>query len=173
MATIKPIDREIIAAPPGKPAPTSPLRSTTSSAAWAARWPEVVCETCPVPVERVGVEDVFGKSGPAAELLELYGSTPRTSSPRPRPPWRGNKVSAPLCEKRLAWGILWKGGCPKLRYMRGCRADRVYPGGAVRPSRGQMDWVRGKGRGKLAGGAARWPFFKVGKEPLKKGESPL
>ena len=31
-----------------------------------------------------------------------------------------------------------------------------------------MDWVRGKGRGKLAGGAARWPFFKVGKEPLKK-----
>ena len=35
--------------------------------------PEVVCETCPVPVERVGVEDVFGKSGPAAELLELYG----------------------------------------------------------------------------------------------------
>ncbi len=33
---------------------------------------EVICEQCPVPVLRVGVEDTFGKSGPAKELLELY-----------------------------------------------------------------------------------------------------
>lgn len=33
---------------------------------------EAICEQCPVPVLRVGVEDTFGKSGPAKELLELY-----------------------------------------------------------------------------------------------------
>ena len=34
---------------------------------------EVVCETVPVPVLRVGVNDTFGKSGPALELLPLFG----------------------------------------------------------------------------------------------------
>ena len=34
---------------------------------------EVVCEECPVPVLRVGVMDTFGKSGPAADLLKLFG----------------------------------------------------------------------------------------------------
>jgi transketolase len=33
----------------------------------------LVAETKPVPVLRVGVEDTFGKSGPALELLEIYG----------------------------------------------------------------------------------------------------
>ena len=33
----------------------------------------VVAETKPVPVLRVGVEDTFGKSGPALELLEIFG----------------------------------------------------------------------------------------------------
>jgi len=40
----------------------------------------VVCETlaegCPVPVERVGMRDVFGQSGTAEELLAHYGLTP-------------------------------------------------------------------------------------------------
>jgi len=40
----------------------------------------VVCETlaegCPVPVERVGLRDVFGQSGTAEELLLHYGLTP-------------------------------------------------------------------------------------------------
>ena len=34
---------------------------------------EVICETCPVPVVRVGVNDTFGKSGPALELLKVFG----------------------------------------------------------------------------------------------------
>ena len=34
---------------------------------------EVVCETKPVPVVRVGVRDTFGKSGPAKELLHVFG----------------------------------------------------------------------------------------------------
>ena len=36
---------------------------------------EVVCENCPVPVIRVGVEDKFGKSGTVPALLEAYGLT--------------------------------------------------------------------------------------------------
>ena len=36
---------------------------------------EVVCENCPVPVLRVGVEDKFGKSGKVPPLLEEYGLT--------------------------------------------------------------------------------------------------
>ncbi|MCL2194603.1 MAG: transketolase family protein [Oscillospiraceae bacterium] len=34
---------------------------------------EALAETCPVPVLRVGVEDTFGESGPAKDLLKLYG----------------------------------------------------------------------------------------------------
>ena len=36
---------------------------------------QVVCEECPAKVLRVGVNDVFGKSGPALELLKVYGLT--------------------------------------------------------------------------------------------------
>ena len=32
-----------------------------------------VCEECPVPVVRIGVNDEFGSSGPAEKMLDLYG----------------------------------------------------------------------------------------------------
>ena len=34
---------------------------------------ELCSEKCPVRVVKIGVNDVFGKSGPAAELLKIYG----------------------------------------------------------------------------------------------------
>ena len=34
---------------------------------------EVLCEKLPTPLVRVGIEDKFGKSGKAAELLDYYG----------------------------------------------------------------------------------------------------
>ncbi|MDE6775149.1 MAG: transketolase family protein [Ruminococcus sp.] len=34
---------------------------------------EAVTESCPVPVVKIGVNDVFGYSGPAAELLKKFG----------------------------------------------------------------------------------------------------
>lgn len=34
-----------------------------------------VSEDCPVPVRRIGINDVFGHSGPAAELMEEFGLT--------------------------------------------------------------------------------------------------
>ena len=36
---------------------------------------ETLSEVCPVPVLRVGVEDMFGRSGKVPELLEIYGLT--------------------------------------------------------------------------------------------------
>ena len=36
---------------------------------------EVVCETAPVPVFRVGIKDRFGRSGEAGELMTAYGLT--------------------------------------------------------------------------------------------------
>lgn len=34
---------------------------------------DAVCEEYPVPVVKVGVEDTFGKSGPAVDLLHIFG----------------------------------------------------------------------------------------------------
>ena len=34
---------------------------------------EVVAERCPVPVKRIGMPDIFGKSGAGAELLDEFG----------------------------------------------------------------------------------------------------
>lgn len=36
---------------------------------------EVLVENCPVPMERIGVKDVFGQSGKPNELMEKYGLT--------------------------------------------------------------------------------------------------
>ncbi len=34
---------------------------------------EALAESCPVPVCRIGIEDVFGESGSAGALLAKYG----------------------------------------------------------------------------------------------------
>lgn len=33
---------------------------------------DALAEKCPVPVKKIGVQDVFGESGPAAALLAKY-----------------------------------------------------------------------------------------------------
>jgi len=33
----------------------------------------VLCEECPVSVKKIGVNDVFGHSGPAKDLLKQFG----------------------------------------------------------------------------------------------------
>ena len=73
MATIKPIDREIIidAAKTTGCIVTAEEHNIIGGLGSAVA--EVVAEECPVTVLRVGVEDTFGKSGPALELLEIFG----------------------------------------------------------------------------------------------------
>ena len=73
--TIKPIDKDLIikAAKETKGIVTAEEHSIIGGLGSAVT--EVVSEACPVPVLRVGVNDVFGESGTPNELLEKYGLT--------------------------------------------------------------------------------------------------
>lgn len=73
MATIKPIDREAIikAAKETGVIVTAEEHSVIGGLGSAVS--EVVTEECPVHVVKMGVHDVFGKSGPANTLLDEFG----------------------------------------------------------------------------------------------------
>ena len=73
MATIKPIDREAIIAAARETGAIVTAEEHTIIGGLGSAVSEVVCETIPVPVVRVGVNDTFGKSGPAVELLKIFG----------------------------------------------------------------------------------------------------
>lgn len=71
--TIKPIDKDIIikAAKETKKIVTVEEHSIIGGLGSAVA--EVVTESCPVPVIRIGVNDKFGHSGPAKDLLKEFG----------------------------------------------------------------------------------------------------
>lgn len=73
MATIKPIDKEIIlkAAKETGAIVTAEEHSVIGGLGSAVS--EVICEEHPVPVIRLGVNDRFGHSGPAVKLLDEFG----------------------------------------------------------------------------------------------------
>ena len=73
MATIKPIDREAIITAAKETGAIVTAEEHSVIGGLGSAVADVVCETLPVPVIRVGVEDTFGKSGPAVDLLPLYG----------------------------------------------------------------------------------------------------
>ena len=73
MATIKPLDDELVL----KAARECGKIVTVEEHSVIGGLGEAVCslvsENCPVPVKRIGVNDEFGHSGPAAALLEQFG----------------------------------------------------------------------------------------------------
>ncbi len=73
MATIKPIDRDIIIKAAAETGAIVTAEEHSVIGGLGSAVAEVVAETKPVPVVRVGVEDTFGQSGPAVELLKVYG----------------------------------------------------------------------------------------------------
>ncbi len=73
MATIKPIDREAVIAAAKDTGVIVTAEEHSIIGGLGSAVAEVVCETVPVPVVRVGVEDTYGRSGPAVELLKVYG----------------------------------------------------------------------------------------------------
>ena len=73
--TIKPIDKEIIAAAAKETGAIVTAEEHNIIGGLGSAVAEAVCESCPVPVLRVGVEDTFGGSGPAVEMLKIYGLT--------------------------------------------------------------------------------------------------
>jgi len=75
MATIKPIDAALLADCARRTGAIVTCEEHTVLGGLGGAVAEAVCESCPVPVLRVGVEDVFGRSGTVPELLTLYGLT--------------------------------------------------------------------------------------------------
>lgn len=75
MHTIKPLDKEIVAAAARETGAIVTAEEHNIIGGLGSAVAEAVCEVCPVPVMRVGVEDKFGASGPAVEMLKIYGLT--------------------------------------------------------------------------------------------------
>lgn len=73
--TIKPIDAEILTAAAEKTGAIVTAEEHNVIGGLGSAVAEVLSETCPVPVKRVGTQDVFGRSGKPYELMELYGLT--------------------------------------------------------------------------------------------------
>ena len=73
--TIKPLDRDIVIAAAKETGAIVTAEEHNIIGGLGSAVAEVVCEACPVPVLRVGVEDKFGASGPAVEMLKIYGLT--------------------------------------------------------------------------------------------------
>ena len=73
MHTIKPLDKDAVIKAAKKTGCIVTAEEHNIIGGLGSAVAEAVAEECPVPVVRVGVNDEFGKSGPAVELLHLYG----------------------------------------------------------------------------------------------------
>ena len=73
--TIKPLDAEIIVKAARETGAIVTAEEHNIIGGLGSAVAEVVCENCPVPMQRVGVKDKFGKSGKVPPLLEEYGLT--------------------------------------------------------------------------------------------------
>lgn len=71
--TIKPIDREAVIAAAREAGAVVVAENHSIINGLAAAVMEVLAETCPVPVKRVGVRDRFGEVGSVAYLEEKFG----------------------------------------------------------------------------------------------------
>ncbi len=71
--TIKPIDKEILVKAGKETGAIVTAEEHSIIGGLGGAVAEVLSEEYPVPVIRLGVEDTFGKSGPALELLKIYG----------------------------------------------------------------------------------------------------
>ena len=74
--TIKPIDRDIIAKAVADTGAIVTAEEHNVIGGLGAAVTEVVCDTAPAPVVRVGMNDTYGHSGNVPALLEAYGLTP-------------------------------------------------------------------------------------------------
>lgn len=73
MHTIKPIDADLIVESASKTGRVVTCEEHSVIGGLGSAVCDVLAERCPVPVRKVGVNDVFGVSGPATDLLHLYG----------------------------------------------------------------------------------------------------
>ncbi len=74
--TIKPLDKEIIAKAAEETGAIVTAEEHNIIGGLGGAVAEAVCESTPVPVVRVGMNDTYGHSGNVPALLEAYGLTP-------------------------------------------------------------------------------------------------
>ncbi|MDD3853329.1 MAG: transketolase C-terminal domain-containing protein, partial [Syntrophomonadaceae bacterium] len=75
MHTIKPIDEELIISEARRTGAVLTAEEHNIIGGLGSAVCEVVAGNCPVPVLRLGIEDVFGQSGAPEELMQYYGLT--------------------------------------------------------------------------------------------------
>ena len=75
MHTIKPLDTEILLTAARETGCIVTTEEANVLGGLGSAVAEYLSTTCPVPVIRHGVEDVFGRSGAAQQVLEAYGLT--------------------------------------------------------------------------------------------------
>ncbi len=76
--TIKPIDRDIIIKAAKETGAIVTAEEHNIIGGLGSAVAEVLAEGCPVPMERVGTRDEFGRSGTPAKLFEIYGLDTKT-----------------------------------------------------------------------------------------------
>jgi len=76
MATIKPADQGAVVAAARETGAIVTAEEHSVIGGLGSAVCEITAEECPVPVERVGIRDVFGQSGAPDELLREYGLLP-------------------------------------------------------------------------------------------------
>ena len=75
MATIKPIDKDILVKAAKETGAIVTAEEHSVIGGLGSAVCEALAETYPVPVTKVGVQDQFGRSGKVPPLLEMYGLT--------------------------------------------------------------------------------------------------
>jgi len=73
ICTIKPIDRDIIIKSAQKTGKVVTCEEHSVIGGLGSAVCEVLAEECPVRVKRIGMQDVFGESGSASDLVHKYG----------------------------------------------------------------------------------------------------
>ncbi len=71
--TIKPIDEALVLASAAKTKTVFTVEEHSVIGGLGAAVCEVLSEKCPTKVTRIGINDIYGESGPALELLHKYG----------------------------------------------------------------------------------------------------
>lgn len=73
MHTIKPLDKDAVISAAKETGAIVTAEEHSVIGGLGSAVSELVCEEYPVPVLKVGVNDVFGRSGPGADLLDYFG----------------------------------------------------------------------------------------------------
>lgn len=71
--TIKPLDEELVVAAAKETGKVVTVEEHSVIGGLGSAICDVLCEKAPMTVKKIGIQDTFGESGPAVELLKKYG----------------------------------------------------------------------------------------------------